>query len=275
MTDPLLTRVLARQCKSAAGLIPFEVVDRGPAAIREAATRQRAAGVRIAIVDALTDAHLLAIGEACAELKLLTGGSGLALGLPDNFRRAGRLREKSAGALPRIGGHAAVLAGSCSAATLRQVAAMKRSCEWFALDPVALASEPGSVESVLAWARPRLGEAPVMIYSTADPAAVEKIQAQLGRERAGAIVERVMGEIAVGLVGRGVQRLVVAGGETSGAVVGALGLSGIMIGNEIDPGVPWTVTLGEPRLALALKSGNFGADDFFEKSFAKLRCGNA
>lgn len=275
MTDSLLTRVLARQCKSRVGLIPFDVVEEGAAAIREAIDAQRVAGVRIAIVDALTDAHLMAIDEACADLRMLTGGSGLALGLADNFRRAGTLREKSAGAPPRVDGHAAVLAGSCSAATVRQVAAMKKHCEALALDPVALAAGPGAVEHALAWAEPRLGDAPLLIYSTAEPAAVEKVQARLGRSHAGAVVEKAMGAIAAGLVALGVRRIVVAGGETSGAVVGTLGASGIVIGDEIDPGVPWTVTLGEPSLALALKSGNFGADDFFEKAFAKLRGGNA
>lgn len=270
MTDSLLTRVLARQCKGRVGLIPFDVVEEGVAAIREAIDAQRVAGVRIAIVDALTDAHLLTIDEACADLRLLTGGSGLASGLPENFRHAGTLREKPAGVPPRIDGHAAVLAGSCSAATVRQVAAMEKHCESLALDPVALAAGPGAVEHALAWAEPRLSDAPLLIYSTAEPAAVEKVQARLGRSHAGAVVEQAMGAIAAGLVALGVRRVVVAGGETSGAVVGALGVSGIVIGNEIDPGVPWTVTLGEPRLSLALKSGNFGADDFFVRAFHKL-----
>ncbi len=270
MTDSLLTRVLQRQCKARVGLIPFDVVERGPAAIREAVAALRGGGARIAITDALTDAHLLAIGEACADLKLLTGGSGLALGLPDNFRRAGLLSRGTAGALPRVDGHAAVLAGSCSAATQRQVALFRRSAEAFAVDPAALASGEDVATAALAWAKPRLGRGPVLIYSTADAAAVEKVQARIGRERAGEMVEAAMGKVAQGLAGLGVRRLVVAGGETSGAVVKALGIDGLRIGEEIDPGVPWTASLGEAPLALALKSGNFGTDDFFEKAFRKL-----
>jgi len=270
MTDALLTRVLQRQCIGRVGLIDFNVVERGGVAIRGAAAQLRADGVRIAIVDALTDAHLVAIGAACADLKLLTGGSGLALGLPENFRRAGLLRMKEAGALPRFGGHAAVLAGSCSAATQRQVAKMKAGSNGFEIDPIALRDDRAAVAKVLQWARPRLGREPVLIFSTADPASVEKAQAALGRERAGQLIEAAMGEIAKGLVGMGVERLVVAGGETSGAVVTALGINGLRIGEEIDPGVPWTASLGGKPLALALKSGNFGADDFFLKAFQKL-----
>jgi len=270
MTDPLLTRVLQRQCEARVGLIPFDAVERGPAAIGEAIATLRRSGVKIAIVDALTDAHLVAIGEACADFELLTGGSGLALGLPDNFRRAGLLRGREAGALPRVDGYAAVLAGSCSAATQRQVETLRRHADALAVDPAALAAGDDVARQALAWAKPRLGVKPVLIYSTADAAAVEKVQARLGRERAGEMIENAMGRIAQGLVGLGVRRLVVAGGETAGAVVKALGVDGLRIGEEIDPGVPWTASLGEDPLALALKSGNFGTDDFFLKAFEKL-----
>lgn len=270
MTDSLLTRVLQRQSKSRVDLIAHDVVGRGAGVVRDAIGTLRGAGVRIAIVDALTDADLMEIGAACADLKLLTGGSGLALGVPENFRRAGLLRMKAAGALPRFGGHAAVLAGSCSAATQRQVAKMKSGSNSFEVDPITLREDREVVAKVLRWARPRLGKEPVLIFSTADPASVEKAQAALGRERAGQLVEAAMGEIAKGLVSMGVDRLVVAGGETAGAVVTALGIDGLRIGEEIDPGVPWTASLGDPPLALALKSGNFGADDFFLKAFAKL-----
>ena len=270
MTDALLTRVLQRQCRSGVGSIDFSVVERGSAAIREAAARLRADSVRIAIVDALTDAHLVTIGEACADLKLLTGGSGLALGLPENFRRAGLLHRRYGDPLPGFGGHAAVLAGSCSAATQRQVARLKTQSNALEIDPIALREDSAAVARVLQWANPRLGHEPVLIYSTADPAGVEKAQAALGRERAGELVEMAMGQIAKGLVGIGVERLVVAGGETAGAVVTALGIQGLRIGEEIDPGVPWTASLGEKPIALALKSGNFGADDFFLKAFERL-----
>jgi uncharacterized protein YgbK (DUF1537 family) len=180
------------------------------------------------------------------------------------------LRRQTAGELPGIDGHAAVLAGSCSAATQRQVAAMKGRSQWFEIDPIALREDRAAVAKVLQWATPRVGVDPVLIYSTADPVSVEKAQAALGRERAGHLVETAMAEIARGLIGMGVRRLVVAGGETAGAVVTALGVEGLRVGKEIDPGVPWTASLGDLPLALALKSGNFGTDDFFLKAFEKL-----
>jgi uncharacterized protein YgbK (DUF1537 family) len=213
---------------------------------------------------------LLAIGEACADLQLLTGGSGLALGLPGNFRRKQVLKTATAGELPRVDGHAVVLSGSCSAATQRQVAALQRQCESFALDALALARDPGVVGKALAWAQSRLGEQPVLIYSTAAPRQIEAVQAALGRERAGAMVEKALGDIAKDLVARGARRLVVAGGETAGAVVTALGITGLRVGAEIDPGVPWTASLDEKPIALALKSGNFGGDEFFLKAFKML-----
>lgn len=270
MTDSSLVRVLQRQAQGKVGLIPFATVERGAEAIRGDMQRLMAAGVRHAIVDALTDQHLLALGAACADLQLLTGGSGLALGLPENFRRNKLLKTTAPGALPRAGGHAVVLSGSCSAATQRQVAAFQRECESYALDALALARDPGVVAKALAWARPRLGAKPLLIYSTAAPKQIEEVQAALGRERAGAMVEKALGDIAQDLVARGARRLVVAGGETSGAVVIALGIAGLRVGAEIDPGVPWTASLGDEPIALALKSGNFGTDDFFLKAFKTL-----
>jgi len=270
MTDSSLVRVLQRQAQGRVGLIPFVVVTQGAAAIKAEMQRLALTGVRHAIVDALTDQHLFAIGEACSEMQLLTGGSGLALGLPENFRRVKLLKTAAASELPRVGGHAVVLSGSCSAATQRQVAALQRQCESFALDALALARDPGVVAKALAWARPRLGQKPLLIYSTAAPKQIEEVQAALGRERAGAMVEQALGEIAKDLVARGARRLVVAGGETSGAVVTALGITGLRVGAEIDPGVPWTASLDEKPIALALKSGNFGGDDFFLKAFREL-----
>jgi uncharacterized protein YgbK (DUF1537 family) len=181
------------------------------------------------------------------------------------------LKTVRAGTLPSLGGHAVVLSGSCSAATLRQVAAMKKQCESLVIDPLALAREPGVVGQALAWAQSRLGAEPILIYSTAAPGEIEAVQAELGRERAGTIVEQALGEIAKVLVAHGARRLVIAGGETSGAVVTALGVTGLRVGAEIDPGVPWTVSLDDEPLALALKSGNFGDDEFFMKAFRQLQ----
>lgn len=269
MTDASLVRVLARQTPHKVASIPYEIVKQGPAAIRARLDALQGEGVRHVVVDAIEDAHLVAIGEACADLALITGGSGIAMGLPENFRRRGRLDTiGSAEALPPVAGRAAVLAGSCSAATLGQIANFERRRPALRLDPLRLAEDPaGTVARALAWAEPQLGEGPILIYASAPPEAVQATQAQLGRERAGALVEDAMAAIAQGLVTAGVRRLVVAGGETSGAVVKALDVKGLMIGPQIDPGVPATVTIGrEPPLALALKSGNFGGPDFFTRA---------
>ena len=219
--------------------------------------------------DATNDRHLIDLGTAAADLALVTGGSGIAVGLPANFRRARLLEEsRHADQLPSVGGHAAVLAGSCSAATLEQIERFAAVGPVLALDPLALARDGAAVEQAIGWAQEHLGEAPLLIRSSARPEQVAEVQRALGREKAGAVVEAAMARIAQALVKSGVCRLVVAGGETAGAVVGALGVKGLRIGPPIDPGVPWTVSLGEPPLALALKSGNFGAPDFFLKAFA-------
>ena len=269
MTDPCLVRVLQQQTSRCVSLVPAAVVGQGAEAVRAAFAALQAQGVRHAILDTLDEGHLMALGEACADLALVTGGSGMAMGLPANFIRRGELVPGQAIRLPVVEGPAVVLAGSCSAATQAQVAGMCRTHEAFAVDPVAAASGQDVVGSAVAWARPRLSDRPILIYSTATPERVAEIQATLGREHAGALVEALLSQVARALVAHGARRLVVAGGETSGAVVSALGVEGLAIGAEIDPGVPWTASLGEPRLALALKSGNFGSEDFFIKAFSR------
>lgn len=272
MRDSNLVRVLARQTSLPVGLVPVQTIDKGPAATRAAFEALATDGPAIGIGDAIGNEHLRTLGEAFDGQPLITGGSGIALGLPENFRRAGLLAE--AGALrpfdaPR--GHSAILAGSCSVATRGQVRnAIDRGVPSFALDPVAVAEGRLDADAVLAWARPRLGRDPVLVYSTAEPEAVRAIQERFGREEAGAMIERLLGDVARGLAAAGVTRFVVAGGETSGAVVGALGVSMLEIGPEIDPGVPWTLAADGQPLALALKSGNFGTADFFVKALKML-----
>jgi uncharacterized protein YgbK (DUF1537 family) len=271
MRDASLVRVLQRQTKERVGLVQHAVVARGPAAIRAAFDALHRDGVRHAIVDAIADSDLEAIGEAASDLQLITGGSGIALGLPENFRRNGLLGEGGgADALPPVGGAAAVLSGSCSQTTQTQVAYMAQRAPVFTIDPLAAAAGEDVAAQALDWAAPLLGELPVVVSATAPPDFVAAVQQRLGRERAGALVEDIMARVAAGLVERGVRRLVVAGGETSGAVVQALGITGLRIGRQIDPGVPWTVSLGLPKLALALKSGNFGTPDFFLRAFEVL-----
>ena len=271
MRDPSLIRVLAAQTSRPVGLVPLAAVSAGPAAIRAEFDRLERAGCAHAIVDAVTDADLHRLGEAAADLALITGGSGLALGLPANFRRQGLLPERGedAAVSAALDGAAAVLSGSCSVATLAQNAYMAARRPSFRLDPLALADGDGQIAQALDWAAGHLGKAPILISASAAPEAVRAAQDLLGRERAGALVEDALARIARGLVECGVRRLVVAGGESSGAVVQALGVTALRIGRQIDPGVPWTVASGGgTRLALALKSGNFGGEDFFLRAFA-------
>ncbi len=270
MKDPNLVRVLGRQASGSVGLVPFAVVERGAAAIRREMTRLKEAGRRYAILDAVTDEHLVAIGEAAEAHALITGGSGVAMGLPANFRRAGLLPERSdAAALPPAKGLAAVVAGSCSRATLGQIGLARDHVPVLELDALATPDSAALAAQALGWVDGKLEAArPVVIAASAPPDKVAALQEKLGREAAGALVEQAVATIAEGLVARGVGRLVVAGGETSGAVVQRLGVRSLRIGPEIDPGVPWTYA--EPvGLHLALKSGNFGARDFFLKAFAE------
>jgi uncharacterized protein YgbK (DUF1537 family) len=273
MTDANLVRVLSRQTDGTVGLVAFPTVERGGNAIRDALTRLKESGGRHAIVDAVTDAHLLAIGEAASRHALLCGGSGVAMGLPGNFSRAGSLlAAKDAAALPAVAGASAVLSGSCSRATLAQLGFARSHVPVHELDPLATPDAVALAETALQWADGRIGEKPVVIAASAPPDRVARIQAALGGpEAAGGVLEDAMARIAAGLVARGVRRMVVAGGETSGAVVTRLGVRRLRIGAEIDPGVPWTHASGAGEdLLLALKSGNFGATDFFMKAFAML-----
>jgi uncharacterized protein YgbK (DUF1537 family) len=269
MKDANLVRVLSRQTEGSVGLVPFSVVEQGAHAIRDAMTRLAEGGRRYAIVDAVSDAHLMEIGAAAAQHPLITGGSGIAMGLPENFRRAGLLpAREDAAALPAPKGLCAVVAGSCSRATLGQIGFARDHAPVLELDALATPDAATLAAQALDWAAEKLSATrPVVIAGSAAPEKVAALQAKLGRDAAGALVEDAMASIAAGLVARGVGRLVVAGGETSGAVVSRLGVARLRIGAEIDPGVPWTYA--DPQgLHLALKSGNFGARDFFLKAFA-------
>jgi uncharacterized protein YgbK (DUF1537 family) len=267
MTDANLVRVLAAQTDGAVGLVPFATVDQGAVAIRRAFSGLQDAGRRHAIVDAVTDDHLMAIGEAAARHPLVTGGSGVAMGLPENFRRSGALPARDdAASLPPGSGHAAVLAGSCSRATLGQIGLARDHMPTLELDALAMPDADALTAQALEWMEGKLGAGPILIAASAPPDKVAALQEKLGREAAGALVEEVMARVAEALVARGVRRLLVAGGETSGAVVQKLGIATLRIGAEIDPGVPWCFA-EDAGLHLALKSGNFGTRDFFVKAF--------
>ena len=272
MKDANLVRVLQRQTPSKVGLVRYDCVAQGAATVRERFDALRRDGVRMAVADALSDADLHTLGEACADLKLITGGSGVAIGLPANFRRAGLLSGSAdASQLPPVEGLSVVLAGSASKATNAQVAAWRESRPAFRIDPLAAARGEPVVEQALSFAHDHFGaREPVLIYATATPDEVKAVQRELGVERAGRLVEETLAAIARGLRELGVRKFVVAGGETSGAVVQALDVRTLRIGAQIDPGVPATATTGDEPLALALKSGNFGATDFFAKALRHL-----
>ena len=277
MTDANLVRVLQAQTVRKVGLVAHELVAQGPDAIRARFDALRGQGVGIAVVDAISDADLMRIGLALADLKLVTAGSGIAMGLPQNWLARGALKAGAdVQSLPAVGGRAAVVSGSCSVATNAQVRYFReRGLPALQLDPMQLARGDDAVSQALAWCARQPGDGPLLVYATAEPAAVQRAQSELGTAHAGELVEQALARIAVALVERGVRRLVVAGGETSGAVVQALRITQLAIGAQIDPGVPWTAArspiAGGQWLHLALKSGNFGSTDFFTKAFAPGR----
>ena len=276
MNDANLVRVLQAQCQQRVGLIDHKTVAQGAEAIRARIQALRAEGVRLAVVDAVSNDDLMRLGPALKDLPLVTAGSGVAIGLPANW---GLKPSPTTSRLPAAQGLQAIVSGSCSQATQGQVADFKqRGGPAWALDPLRLTDDPAladCVQEALAWAAPQLAQGPVLVYSTSEPSAVQAIQSQMGAGVAGHRVEQALAQIARGLVQLGVRQLVVAGGETSGACVQALAIEQLQIGPQIDPGVPWchapTVLAPGQGVHVALKSGNFGTPDFFHKSLAQLK----
>ena len=270
MTDANLVRVMQAQCTSKVGLLTHKTIAQGTASIGQEITNLKQQGVRIAIVDAVSNDDLMRLGPALKGMPLVTAGSGVAIGLPQNF---GLSPTPQASVLPKASGLQAVVSGSCSQATNRQVAHFKATGRpAFLIDPLHLqGSWEDLVKEVLTWAQGHLASGPVLVYSTATPESVQAVQSQLGVEAAGHQVEQALAAIARGLVELGVQQMVVAGGETSGACVQALAIEQLQIGPQIDPGVPWChahTPMGS--MHITLKSGNFGTDDFFSKAFSFL-----
>ena len=267
MTDANLVRVLQAQTRRMVGLVDYTVVAKGAQAVIRRIKELKAAGVGIAIVDAISNDDLMRLGPALKGMPLLTAGSGVAIGLPQNFGMAPSVLSS---VLPKADGLQAVVSGSCSLTTNAQVLAFI-SAGWpaLAIAPLRAASGIDVAAEALAWAAPLLQAGPVLVYSTAESAAIKAVQRQLGIEQAGALVERTLATIAKGLVTLGVRQLIVAGGETSGACVQALGITQMQIGQQIAPGVPWMYC--EPqRLHVTLKSGNFGDNNFFTDAFKML-----
>ena len=267
MTDANLVRVMQAQCTSKVGLLNHKTIALGTASIGQEITNLKQQGVRIAVVDAVSNDDLMRLGPTLKGMPLVTAGSGVAIGLPQNF---GLLPTPQASVLPKASGLQAVVSGSCSQATNRQVAHFKATGRpAFLIDPLHLkGSWEDLVKEVLTWVQGHLASGPVLVYSTATPESVQAVQSQLGVEVAGHQVEQALAAIARGLVQQGVHQLVIAGGETSGACVQALSIEQLQIGPQIDPGVPWChahTPMG--GVHITLKSGNFGTDDFFSKAF--------
>jgi uncharacterized protein YgbK (DUF1537 family) len=268
MTDPDLRRWLRRQTKTDVGLVAHATVSRGADAIGKALGDAGKRGETLVIVDAITEDDLLAIGLACDGATLLTGGSGIAMGLPANFIRRGLASGKP----PRfasVEGPAAILAGSCSQATRGQIALHAKSHPVFPIDAEAVVTGNLAAKAVLDFMAGHRDDMP-LAYSSAAPAHVARLQDRHGTEKLAAALDGFFADVAEGLTKSGVTRLVVAGGETSGAVMGRLGIDAVTIGPEIDPGVPILAASGGRKLGLALKSGNFGAEDFFAKAVTML-----
>lgn len=271
MTDANLVRVLQAQTAQKVGLLRHDALDGGAASAQQRIGQLRGDGVKIAIADAVSNDHLLTLAEACADLPLLTAGSGVALGLPPAYARRGWFTPNALAAeLDTLSGPAAVVSGSCSEATNAQVTRwLEAGRTGLQIDPLALHQGRQTPAGVLTHALEALPQGPVLVYATAAPENVRAVQQALGVQAAGELVEHALAHIAQGLVQAGVRRLVVAGGETSGAVVQALGVQQLRIGAAICPGVPWTqasLPASHEPVQLALKSGNFGGVDFFTQA---------
>jgi 3-dehydrotetronate 4-kinase len=276
MHDSNLVRVLARQSQTRIGLVDLASVARGAAAVRSRLADLSAKAIGAAIVDAVFDRDLETIGEVALGHRLSVGASGVGLGLARALVAAGQAGAATSTAESEqpVGGPAACLAGSCSQATLQQIANAESVMPVLHLDPDQVVAGRNEARRALAWAQQRITEGPVLIASSSTPDQVAAVQSRHGREVAGHALEQAMADIAEGLVqSGGVRRLVVAGGETSGAVVDRLGIPGFLVGPEIAAGVPVLRSVGDKggEMLLALKSGNFGGPNFFSDALNLMR----
>ncbi len=275
MHDSNLVRVLARQSKTKIGLVDLATVTRGPDAVRARLGDLTGKGFGAAIVDAVFERDLETIGNVALDHRLSVGASGFGLGLARALVASGRVRAGASDAVSDVpvGGPAACLAGSCSQATLQQIAKAEHVMAVLHLDPEQVVAGRDEARHALAWAKERLKDGPILIASSSTPEEVAALQARHGRDAAGHAIEQAMADIAEGLVQSGVRRLVVAGGETSGAVVDRLGIPGFLVGAEIAAGVPVLRAVGAKNgeMLLALKSGNFGGPEFFSDALELMR----
>ncbi|MBY5835274.1 four-carbon acid sugar kinase family protein (plasmid) [Rhizobium leguminosarum] len=275
MHDANLVRVLTRQARNAVGLIDLTTIAAGSGAVKARLDSFRTAGVTTVIADAIFERDLETLGEVALETPVSTGASGLGLGLARALIRSGRISSggaPTADAIRPVGGLSAIVAGSCSKATLHQLDIAERSMPVLRLDPERLLAGPDEIAAAISWAGDRISAGPVVIAASAAPETVSRLQSLYGREASGHAIETATSIIAAELVERGVRRLVIAGGETSGAAVDRLAIPAFLIGPEIAPGVPVLRTIGNAQgdMLLALKSGNFGGEDFFTAALAMM-----
>jgi uncharacterized protein YgbK (DUF1537 family) len=275
MHDSNLVRVLARQSRTKVGLVALAAIAGGPDAVRAQLADLAKKGFGAAIADAVFERDLETIGKVALDHRVSVGASGLGLGLARALVASGRVKSNAANAASEapVGGPAACLAGSCSRATLQQIGNAEAAMPVLHLDPDQVIAGKDEARRALAWAKVRLNDGPVLIASSSTPDQVAALQARHGRDAAGHAIEQAMADIAEGLVQSGVRRLVVAGGETSGAVVDRLGIPGFLVGAEIAAGVPVLRAVGsrDGAMLLALKSGNFGGPEFFSDALKLMR----
>jgi 3-dehydrotetronate 4-kinase len=275
MHDSNLVRVLARQSKTKVGLVNLATLTRGADAVRARLAELAAQGIGAAVIDAVFDNDLETIGAVAAEHRLSVGASGIGLGLARALVKSGKVKAAGSNAIAAaaVGGPAACLAGSCSQATLQQIAKAEAVMPVLHLDPDRIVGGKDEARRAVAWAVERINAGPVLIASSAAPEEVAALQSRHGRSTAGHAIEQAMADIAEGLVVAGVRRLVVAGGETSGAAVDRLRIPGFLVGEEIAAGVPVLRAVGAKNgeMLLALKSGNFGGPEFFSDALALMR----
>ncbi len=267
MTDANLIRVLGKQCRRPVGLVALGDIEQGTERTRQRLHSLRQLGHAAAIVDSICERHVETVGQACMPLSLVTGGAALGGALA---RARGASAPGSSAVPPSRSLPVVVLSGSCSSATRAQVARVVPLVPSLAIDPVALSSDDSTVARTIEWAARHLRHERLLIYSSADPEAVSKVHLRLGTNEAAALVEDAFARIAKGLADLNVRTFVVAGGETSGAVVQALGIGVLAFGDDIEPGVPWTYSLDPEGFSLTMKSGNFGSPDFFLKAFGEV-----
>lgn len=264
MTDANLVRVLGRQCRRPVGLVSLADIKEGVAHTRQRFHALRGDGHAAAIADSIWDRDVEAVGVACLSLPLVTGGAALGGTLA---RARGVSPGRSRGpTVPSRLRPVVVLSGSCSSATRAQIERSAPHMPSAVIDPIALSSDDSVVARTIDWSSQHIGEERLLIYSSADPAAVSGVHARLGPAHAARLVEDAFARLAVGLAALGVRTFVVAGGETSGAVVQALDIGVLAFGDDIEPGVPWTHSIDPEGFSLAMKSGNFGSPDFFLKA---------